>query len=127
MKQLQLDFGTLCVSADGRVHVFGGNQFGQLGLGTNPDQCEIIPRLLDAPHLESKKAKVASSGARHSAILTEDGKIFSWGWNKYGQLGLGDTVDRNIPALVPLKDHRPRNVTCGWWHTLALCETTNLR
>lgn len=41
LKQLQLDFGTLCVSADGRVHVFGGNQFGQLGLGTNPDQCEV--------------------------------------------------------------------------------------
>ncbi|KAL0333258.1 UNVERIFIED_CONTAM: Ultraviolet-B receptor UVR8 [Sesamum angustifolium] len=141
---------TICIGADGRVHAFGGNQFGQLGLGTNPDQCEklirnhycqvlwcevtickedkqIVPKLLDASVLESKKAKVASSGARHNAILTEDGKIFCWGWNKYGQLGLGDTVDRNIPAQVLLKDYMPKNVACGWWHTLSLCEPISLK
>ncbi|KAK4392260.1 Ultraviolet-B receptor UVR8 [Sesamum angolense] len=120
LKQLQPDYGIQYALADGRVHAFGGNQFGQLGLGTNPDQCEIVPKLLDASVLESKKAKVASSGARHNAILTEDGKIFCWGWNKYGQLGLGDTVDRNIPAQVLLKDYMPKNVACGWWHTLSL-------
>ncbi|XP_011077628.1 ultraviolet-B receptor UVR8-like isoform X2 [Sesamum indicum] len=118
---------TICICADGRVHAFGGNQFGQLGLGTNPDQCEIVPKLLDASVLESKKAKVASSGARHNAILTEDGKIFCWGWNKYGQLGLGDTVDRNIPAQVLFKDYMPKNVACGWWHTLSLCEPISIK
>ncbi|XP_047977830.1 RCC1 domain-containing protein 1-like isoform X2 [Salvia hispanica] len=61
---------TICISSDGRVYVFGGNQFGQLGLGTHQDQCEVVPRLLDASVLESKKAKIASSGARHNAILT---------------------------------------------------------
>ncbi|KAI3447715.1 hypothetical protein Pfo_004380 [Paulownia fortunei] len=113
---------TICICANDRVHAFGGNQFGQLGLGTNSDQCEIVPRLLDASVMENKKAKMASSGARHSAILTEDGRIFCWGWNKYGQLGLGDTVDRNTPAQVPLKDYTPKNIACGWWHTLLLCE-----
>ncbi|GFQ04806.1 ultraviolet-b receptor uvr8 [Phtheirospermum japonicum] len=114
---------TICICADGRVHAFGGNQFGQLGLGTNSDQCEIVPRLVDASVLKNKKAKVASCGARHNAILTEDGEIFCWGWNKYGQLGLGDTVDRNTPEQIPLKDHAPKNIACGWWHTLLLCET----
>ncbi|XP_042046377.1 ultraviolet-B receptor UVR8-like [Salvia splendens] len=116
---------TICISSDGRVYVFGGNQFGQLGLGTHQDQCEVVPRLLDASVLESKKAKIASSGARHNAILTEDGKLFCWGWNKYGQLGLGDAVDRNMPEEVTLKeDYKTKNVACGWWHTLLLCETT---
>ncbi|KAL1546320.1 ultraviolet-B receptor UVR8-like isoform X1 [Salvia divinorum] len=116
---------TICISSDGRVYVFGGNQFGQLGLGSHQDQCEVVPCLLDASVLESKKAKIASSGARHNAILTEDGKIFCWGWNKYGQLGLGDAVDRNIPEEVLLKeDYKMKNVACGWWHTLLLCETT---
>ncbi|KAL1546319.1 ultraviolet-B receptor UVR8-like isoform X1 [Salvia divinorum] len=101
------------------------SQFGQLGLGSHQDQCEVVPCLLDASVLESKKAKIASSGARHNAILTEDGKIFCWGWNKYGQLGLGDAVDRNIPEEVLLKeDYKMKNVACGWWHTLLLCETT---
>ncbi|KAJ0087670.1 hypothetical protein Patl1_31809 [Pistacia atlantica] len=125
---------TMCISVEGRVYVFGGNQFGQLGTGA--DQAETIPRLLDAPILESKRAKVVSCGARHSAyadsfdnalflfvIIEEDGQVLGWGWNKYGQLGLGDSIDRNIPSLVPIDGFLPQNVACGWWHTLLLGET----
>ncbi|XP_024027322.1 ultraviolet-B receptor UVR8 isoform X3 [Morus notabilis] len=75
---------TVCVSSDGDVYAFGGNQFGQLGTGA--EQAETLPRLLDAPSLESTQAKSISCGARHSAIITEDGKVFCWGWNKYGQV-----------------------------------------
>ncbi|KAG8649356.1 ultraviolet-B receptor UVR8 isoform X3 [Manihot esculenta] len=113
---------TVCITANRRVYAFGGNQFGQLGNGA--DQDETRPTLLDAPSLESKRAKMVSCGARHSAILTEDGQVYSWGWNKYGQLGLGDSIDRNIPSRVPIEGCQPKNVECGWWHTLLLAETT---
>ncbi|XP_010529806.1 PREDICTED: ultraviolet-B receptor UVR8 isoform X3 [Tarenaya hassleriana] len=110
---------TLCISNEGRVYAFGGNQFGQLGTGT--DHVETVPRLLDSQSLESKQAKVVSCGARHSAILAEDGQLLCWGWNKYGQLGVGDTIDRNIPTQVHLSGCSSlRNVACGWWHTLLL-------
>lgn len=112
---------TVCISADGDVYAFGGNQFGQLGTGT--DQAETLPRLLDAPSLENMHAKTISCGARHSAIVTDDGKVFCWGWNKYGQLGLGDVIDRNIPSQVPIDGCVPKNIACGWWHTLLLAET----
>ncbi|KAI5325691.1 hypothetical protein L3X38_034765 [Prunus dulcis] len=111
---------TLCISVDGRVHAFGGNQFGQLGTGA--DEAETLPRPLDSPSLESKHAKVVSCGARHSVILTEDGQLYSWGWNKYGQLGLGDSVDRNLPSQVSTDGCLPKNIACGWWHTLLLAE-----
>ncbi|KAK8549438.1 hypothetical protein V6N13_027191 [Hibiscus sabdariffa] len=111
---------TVCVSANGDVYAFGGNQFGQLGTGG--DQAETLPRLLDAPSLENTHVKVISCGARHSAIITEDSKIFCWGWNKYGQLGLGDVIDRNIPSLVTIEGSSPKNIACGWWHTLLLAE-----
>nr|GEX45850.1 wall-associated receptor kinase-like 20 [Tanacetum cinerariifolium] len=101
---------TLCISADGDVYAFGGNQFGQLGTGT--DQAETLPRLLDAPSLENEHARVVSCGARHSAVVT-DGKVFCWGWNKYGQLGLGDVIDRNIPSQVTLEGCVPRVAACG--------------
>ena len=41
----------------------------------------------------------------------------------YGQLGLGDATDRNIPSLVPINNYQPKNVSCGWWHTLVLSES----
>ncbi|PON33019.1 Regulator of chromosome condensation 1/beta-lactamase-inhibitor protein II [Parasponia andersonii] len=111
---------TLCVSDEGRVYAFGGNQFGQLGTGA--DQAESLPKLLDPPCLEGKNAKMVSCGARHSIISTEDGQLFSWGWNKYGQLGLGDSVDRSTPSQVSITV-MPKNIACGWWHTLLLAET----
>ncbi|XP_057979918.1 ultraviolet-B receptor UVR8 isoform X2 [Malania oleifera] len=120
---------TVCISADGDAYAFGGNQFGQLGTGV--DQAETLPRLLDAPSLENKHAKTVSCGARHSAVITGDGKVFCWGWNKYGQyfvngltqLGLGDVIDRNIPAEVIIDGCIPKNIACGWWHTLLLAES----
>lgn len=112
---------TICVTAEGRAYVFGGNQFGQLGTGS--EELETSPRLLDTPCLKSRHAAAVSCGARHSAMLTEDGQLFTWGWNKYGQLGLGDSVDRNIPFRVSISGCLPRNVACGWWHTLLLAET----
>ncbi|KAL7147729.1 hypothetical protein ABFS83_06G126200 [Erythranthe nasuta] len=112
---------TICISTDGDVYAFGGNQFGQLGTGA--DQAETLPRLLEAPSLENVNARVVSCGARHSAIITEEGKTFCWGWNKYGQLGLGDVIDRNAPCEVPTDGYVAKNVACGWWHTLLLAES----
>ncbi|XP_020881323.1 ultraviolet-B receptor UVR8 isoform X1 [Arabidopsis lyrata subsp. lyrata] len=111
---------TICISSDGKVYAFGGNQFGQLGTGT--DHAEILPRLLGGQNLEGKYAKAVSCGARHSAVLAEDGQLLCWGWNKYGQLGLGDTNDRSIPTQVQLDGCRLRKVACGWWHTLLLAD-----
>lgn len=47
---------TVCICADGRVQAFGGNQFGQLGLGTCAEQPEVhilklIPCILFKTHL----------------------------------------------------------------------------
>ncbi|KAL2643805.1 hypothetical protein R1flu_011392 [Riccia fluitans] len=109
---------TVFTSETGDVYACGGNQFGQLGTGG--DQAEMLPTLVDAPVLENEKCVYVSCGARHSAVMTESGKIFCWGWNKYGQLGIGDTVDRDIPAEVTLKDCSAKSMACGWWHTLAL-------
>ncbi|PIA60479.1 hypothetical protein AQUCO_00300167v1 [Aquilegia coerulea] len=112
---------TVCISTEGDVYAFGGNQFGQLGTGA--DQAETLPRVLEALNMEDKNAKVVSCGARHTAVITDDGNVFCWGWNKYGQLGLGDVIDRNVPSQVPMDGRLPKNVACGWWHTLVLAES----
>nr|POF00712.1 wall-associated receptor kinase-like 20 [Quercus suber] len=93
------------------------------GGSSTEHRIRTIPRLLEAPSLENLHAKIVSCGARHSALITEDAKVFCWGWNKYGQLGLGDVIDRNIPSQVIIDGGVPRNVACGWWHTLLLAES----
>lgn len=35
---------SVCLCDRGRVYTFGGNQFGQLGLGTGTDHTEVRPR-----------------------------------------------------------------------------------
>ncbi|CAL9246264.1 unnamed protein product [Arabidopsis halleri] len=113
---------TICASSDGDVYSFGGNQFGQLGTGC--DQAETLPKLLEAPNLENVNVKIISCGARHTAVIADEGKVFCWGWNKYGQLGLGDVIDRNAPSEVRIKDCVPKNIACGWWHTLLLGQSS---
>lgn len=39
-------------------------------------------------------------GENHSAALGLDGRLFTWGRNKYGQLGLGHLDDCPIPNFV---------------------------
>jgi alpha-tubulin suppressor-like RCC1 family protein len=110
---------TLCITDSGDVYACGGNQFGQLGVGG--DHAEMLPRLVESPILEDETMISVASGARHSAVLTETGKMFSWGWNKYGQLGLGDSSDRDLPVQVAITDaDYVSSIACGWWHTLAV-------
>jgi alpha-tubulin suppressor-like RCC1 family protein len=44
-------------------------------------------------------AQVAA-GENHSAALAADGRVFTWGRGKYGQLGLGDFSSQQSPTPV---------------------------
>lgn len=39
-------------------------------------------------------------GAAHSAVLTDDGLVYSWGWSDLGQLGHGVRERQDRPTLV---------------------------
>ncbi len=41
-----------------------------------------------------------SCGQCHSAAVTDDGKLFTWGNSSYGRLGHGDREDQLKPKLV---------------------------
>ena len=50
--------------------------------------------------LIGREFKQFSLGYGHSLALADKGEVYSWGWNKRGQLGLSDTEDRLTPSLV---------------------------
>ena len=63
--------------------------------------------------------KTVSAGGAHTIALRTDGSLWVWGYNNYGQLGLGDTNDRNAPTRVGT-DTNWAVVSAGRYHTLAL-------
>jgi alpha-tubulin suppressor-like RCC1 family protein len=68
------------------------------------------------------KVKAIAAGGFHSLALTESGEVYAWGWNEYGQLGLGDTEDRLTPTKVEGLP-RVKAVAAGYDHFLALTES----
>lgn len=51
----------------------------------------------------------------------ESGKLYSWGWGSYCQLGLEDTDDSLLPSLIEtLEEQTVTDISCGIWHSLAL-------
>ncbi|MEZ4265786.1 MAG: hypothetical protein R3F39_05355, partial [Myxococcota bacterium] len=80
--------------AGGTVRCWGGNDFGQLGDGTNAS------RDVAAPVVGLELVKVISAGAHHTCAAIADGTVRCWGRNDRGQLGDGTTEDSALPMVV---------------------------
>lgn len=111
------DTHTLVVTESGQLLAFGRNQNGQLGNGKIEDSLE--PQQIMA--LDGVKVSQVACGAEHSVCCTDDGKVFAWGWGRYGNIGDGATEDRHVPTPVQgFEDVKITGVACGWRHTLAV-------
>ena len=65
------------------LFAWGGNEFGQLGLGDNQDKC--YPMQVG----QDNTWKVVSAGGFHTLAAKTDGTFWVWGDNMSGQLGTG--------------------------------------
>lgn len=90
------------ISGNGSLYMWGSNDYGQLGDGTNEWRSWRAwwwwewtgpAKVLD--HVVSIDFKEETSGA-----VTKDGSLYMWGRNDYGQLGDGTKTDKNTPVKV---------------------------
>jgi RCC1 and BTB domain-containing protein len=104
-----------CRITDLTVFILG--KFGRLGHGGERN-CHT-PRLVET--MIGKKARQVSCGGFHTAVVTEDGHLYTFGGGEHGQLGHNDRVNKLKPTIVEaLEGVFVSQITCGWSHSVAL-------
>ena len=101
----------LFLTTKGEIYGVGYN--GQGALGNGNTACQYLP--VRCGYL-SNVQKVMLSGLPYSAYAIDaEGQLWSWGWNAYGQLGLGDTTQRTAPIQVSgMTEVIQASVSCGY-------------
>jgi alpha-tubulin suppressor-like RCC1 family protein len=108
---------SLALTRDGRVWAWGANTSGQLGDATLDDRLTPV-RVKMSPALAGVVVGLAAGGV-HSLALEQDGRVWTWGGNAYGQLGNGDTTDRWLPVR-PVRVEDVVALAGGFGQSLAL-------
>lgn len=68
------------------------------------------------------------AGGAHSAAVSKEGHLYTWGKGRYGRLGHGDSEDRMKPKLVEfLAPYRVICAACGSGDAQTLCVTEKSR
>ena len=71
--------------------------------------------------IEFEPFGTSSGGHSHNVVVKNDGTVWTWGRNNFGQLGDGTTIDRNTPVKVSTLTNVIA-VAGGDLHTVALRE-----
>jgi alpha-tubulin suppressor-like RCC1 family protein len=78
-------------------------------------------KLLNSSLKDGQGVKQMCAGGHHSLILTNEGRVYSFGYGSHGQLGLRNTQNYFLPQLVvDLKDTKVEFIAAGWNHSAVL-------
>lgn len=107
-----------CAIKNSKLYCWGDNYRGQLGIGDL--RGEGVYNARSAPNLvggilAGKTISEVKLGRSHTCAIA-DGKLYCWGMNYDGQLGLGDTSDRSAPSEV-IGVNNISALTCSAWST----------
>jgi len=107
---------SLALKSTGELYGWGYNATGQLGLGEARDYVVYKPTMIMLDDI-----RYISAGQEHSLAITHTGRLYAWGCNSTGQLGLGyaTQIPQFTPIPVPSMDS-VQHVSGGAFHTLAI-------
>jgi alpha-tubulin suppressor-like RCC1 family protein len=108
---------TVAIKTDGSLWAWGSGYYGQLGDGNYYDYTTCyVPTQVGS----DTDWALVSAGETYTVAVKTDGSLWTWGRNDdYGQLGLGDKLNRNVPTRVG-NDTNWKLVSAGNKHTVAI-------
>lgn len=94
---------TLALKSDGSVWSMGSHEDGQLGNNITDGSMAQVSNLSGITAITAG----TQSGRGFALALKNDGTVFSWGDNSFGQLGNGDATitSSNTPTLIAVLSH----------------------
>ncbi|NXD66827.1 RPGR regulator, partial [Eolophus roseicapillus] len=118
------DEHTAIVTGNGKLYMFGSNNWGQLGLGSK----NTVSKPTCVKALKPEKTKLAVCGRNHTLVYTEKGNVYAAGGNSEGQLGLGDTEERTTFHLIRFftNQHKIKQLAAGSYTSAAVTEDGQL-
>ena len=103
----------------GEIYSWGDGELGKLGHGSNIT-CQYYPRKIE----NLLPMKCISAGMQHMAVITSQGKIFTWGGGFFGRLGHTATENCYHPKEIQSVSKKAFVVvSCGSYHTVAIEDT----
>jgi hypothetical protein len=69
---------------------------------------------------KNEKIVMISCGGWHSLALTESGRVFGWGDNTFGQLGVDVDYYSSEPIIIELNGLKIKKISCGLSYSLLL-------
>ena len=108
-------YHTVALKSDGSLWAWGGSYKGQLGDGTNFKR--NMPVQVSGG---GNTWTTIAAGWHHTVAVKSDGTLWAWGYNFYGQLGDGTTINRNMPVQVSGGGNTWVGIAAGGYHTVAL-------
>ena len=91
---------SMALTSEGRVFGFGSNAYGQVSASA-PNPCTSPYEISSAFFLmPDEEVLNISAGEMSVSILTNRGRLFTWGYNGQGQLADGTTINRSYPLAV---------------------------
>ncbi len=116
---------TYAVTESGRLYAWGDNFNDHLG--TETPECKMVKKPTRVNIKGNQRIIQVSCGGSHAGAITEDGELYMWGWNEYGQLGDGSKISKKKPVKIKIKGNpRITQVACGGTHTGAVTESGKL-
>ncbi|CAK9798779.1 RCC1 and BTB domain-containing protein 1 [Anthophora quadrimaculata] len=111
----------LALTEEGEVYSWGSNSCYQLG------NANVNKGLVPSPvefNLHDKVVIQIACGYRHSLALTDDGKVYAWGDNNFGQIGSNIMTNQNAPleVIFPSDEEKVTSISCGPYSSMAITE-----